>query len=152
MGIVYAARQTSLGRDVALKVLPFAAVLDQKQVARFKNEAQAAAGLHHPNIVPVYAVGCERGVHYFSMQMIEGQSLDQAIEQLRGSGKPVAGESSGTTHIGFSTQKSIRSREFARSVGGVFDVRSNPGDGTTITLRLPLSGTDSDSEELELAI
>jgi hypothetical protein len=49
---------------VALKVLPFAATLDAKQLQRFKNEAQAAACLHHTNIVPVYAVGCERGVHF----------------------------------------------------------------------------------------
>lgn len=82
MGVVYRAHQISLGRSVALKVLPFAAVLDQRQITRFKNEAQAAAGLHHPNIVPVYSVGCERGVHYYSMQLIEGQSLDHAIAQL----------------------------------------------------------------------
>ncbi len=83
MGVVYEARQLSLGRRVALKVLPFAAVLDQRQIARFKNEAQAAAQLAHPNIVPVYAVGVERGVHYFAMQYIEGQPLDRAIAQLR---------------------------------------------------------------------
>jgi serine/threonine protein kinase/Tfp pilus assembly protein PilF len=83
MGIVYEAYQISLGRRVALKVLPFAAVLDAKQVARFKNEAQAAAQLHHPNIVSVYAVGVERGVHYFAMQYIDGQPLDRAIDELR---------------------------------------------------------------------
>ena len=64
--------QLSLGRRVALKVLPFAATLDVKQLQRFKNEAQSAAHLHHQNIVPVYAVGCERGVHYYAMQFIEG--------------------------------------------------------------------------------
>ena len=52
MGVVYEAEQISLGRRVALKVLPFAAVLDQRQLKRFKNEAQAAASLHHQNIVP----------------------------------------------------------------------------------------------------
>jgi hypothetical protein len=75
MGIVYEAEQISLGRRVAIKVLPFAAALDPKQLQRFKNEAQAAAHLHHTNIVPVYAVGCERGVHYYAMQYIEGQTL-----------------------------------------------------------------------------
>src|SRR5205823_13688278 len=74
MGVVYEAQQVSLGRRVALKMLPFAAALDPKQLQRFKNEAQAAAHLHHPHIVPVYAVGCERGVHYYAMQFIEGQS------------------------------------------------------------------------------
>lgn len=87
MGIVYRARQLSLGRDVAIKTLPFAAVLDPKQIKRFQNEAQAAAQLHHPNIVPVYAVGCERGVHYYSMQLIEGLSLDQVVADLRAGGK-----------------------------------------------------------------
>ena len=72
MGVVYEATQNKLGRRVALKVLPFAAVLDKKQTARFMLEAQAAAQLGHPNIVPVYGVGCERGVHYYSMQYIEG--------------------------------------------------------------------------------
>ena len=83
MGVVYEARQLSLGRRVALKVLPFAAVLDSKQIARFKNEAQAAAQLLHPNIVPVFAVGVERGVHYYAMQFIDGQPLDRAIAELR---------------------------------------------------------------------
>ncbi len=83
MGVVYEARQLSLGRRVALKVLPFAAVLDSRQIARFKNEAQAAAQLLHPNIVPVFAVGVERGVHYYAMQFIDGQPLDRAIVELR---------------------------------------------------------------------
>ncbi len=83
MGVVYEAAQVSLGRRVALKTLPFTSVLDPKQVARFKNEAQAAAGLNHQNIVPVYGVGSERGIHYYSMQLIEGQSLDDVISQLR---------------------------------------------------------------------
>jgi len=83
MGVVYEARQISLGRRVALKVLPFAAVLDAKQIARFKNEAHAAAQLHHPHIVPVFAVGADRGVHYYAMQFIDGQPLDRVIAELR---------------------------------------------------------------------
>jgi serine/threonine protein kinase len=83
MGVVYEAHQSSLNRRVALKVLPFAAALDPKQLLRFQNEAQAAAQLHHTNIVPVYAVGCERGVHYYAMQYIEGQSLATVIRELR---------------------------------------------------------------------
>jgi len=86
MAVVYEAEQISLGRRVALKVLPFAAVLDPKQLQRFKNEAQAAAHLHHPHIVPVHAVGCERGVHYYAMQYVEGQSLAVAIREMRGGG------------------------------------------------------------------
>jgi serine/threonine protein kinase len=83
MGIVYEAVQLSLGRRVALKVLPLAAALDGRQLQRFRNEAQAAAQLHHTNIVPVYAVGCDRGVHYYAMQFIEGQSLAAVIADAR---------------------------------------------------------------------
>jgi serine/threonine protein kinase len=83
MGVVYEAEQLSLGRRVALKVLPFAAALDPKHLQRFKNEAQAAAHLHHQHIVPVYSVGCERGVHFYAMQYIEGQTLAALIQELR---------------------------------------------------------------------
>ena len=83
MGVVYEAEQISLRRRVALKVLPFAAALDPRQLQRFQVEAQAAACLHHPHIVPVYGVGCERGVHYYAMQLIEGQSLAAMIAELR---------------------------------------------------------------------
>src|SRR5947209_7354586 len=83
MGIVYEAEQISLGRRVALKVLPFAGALDAKQLQRFKNEAHAAAHLQHQNIVPVYFVGCERGVHFYAMQFIEGQTLAALIRDLR---------------------------------------------------------------------
>ncbi len=83
MGVVYEAEQLSLGRRVALKILPLAATLDPKQLQRFKHEAQAAAHLHHTNIVPVFAVGCERGVHFYAMQFIEGQTLAEVIEELR---------------------------------------------------------------------
>ena len=83
MGVVYEAEQLSLGRRVALKVLPMAAALDARQLQRFKNEAQAAAGLHHTNIVPVFGVGCERGVHFYAMQFIDGQPLSAVVEDLR---------------------------------------------------------------------
>ena len=79
MGIVYEAEQISLRRRVALKILPFAAGSDSRQLQRFRNEAEAAAHLHHSHIVPVFAVGCERGVHYYAMQFIEGQSLAAMI-------------------------------------------------------------------------
>src|SRR6185295_14890849 len=83
MGVVYEAVQMSLGRRVAVKVLPFAAALDERHLKRFKHEASAAASLHHTNIVPVHFVGCERGVHFYVMQLIDGQSLAAAIEDLR---------------------------------------------------------------------
>src|SRR5262249_38403885 len=77
MGIVYEAEQLSLDRRVALKILPLAAALDGKQLQRFQLEAHAAACLHHTNIVPVHAVGCERGVPFYAMQYIESRSLAQ---------------------------------------------------------------------------
>jgi tetratricopeptide (TPR) repeat protein len=67
-----------------LKVLPFAAMLDQKQLQRFQNEARAAASLRHPNIVQVHFVGCERAVHFYAMDYIEGQTLAEVIRSLCG--------------------------------------------------------------------
>src|SRR5262245_23888526 len=84
MGVVYEAEQISLGRRVALKVLPFAATMDPRQLQRFHNEARAAACLDHPHIVKVHAVGQERGVHYYAMQFIDGQTLADLIAALRG--------------------------------------------------------------------
>ena len=84
MGIVYEAEQISMGRrKVALKVLPFAAMVDEKRLQRFRNEIRAAASLDHPNIVSVYSVGEERGVHFYAMQLIRGQNLAALINQLR---------------------------------------------------------------------
>src|SRR5204863_9459969 len=75
MGVVYEAEQISLRRRVALKILPFAAVMDPRHLQRFRIEALAAAGLDHPNVVKVYGVGCERGVHFIALQFVDGQTL-----------------------------------------------------------------------------
>jgi eukaryotic-like serine/threonine-protein kinase len=82
MGVVYEAEQASLGRRVALKVLPFHAREDFKTLERFKREARAAARLHHTNIVPVFEVGQDGNLCYYTMQFIQGQGLDQVIEEL----------------------------------------------------------------------
>ena len=84
MGIVYEAEQISLARRVALKVLPFAATMDQRHLQRFQNEARAAASLEHEHIVPVYAVGCDRSVHFYAMKFIEGQTLAELIRARHG--------------------------------------------------------------------
>lgn len=84
MGVVYEAVQLSLNRRVALKVLPFASGLDEVRLQRFRNEAHAAAALHHTNIVPVYAVGSDRGVHYYAMQLIDGSTLADFLEAQSG--------------------------------------------------------------------
>jgi tetratricopeptide (TPR) repeat protein len=83
MGIVYEAEQESLGRRVALKVLPPGALGDAAHVERFQREARAAARLHHTNIVPVFGVGEESGTHYYVMQYIEGRPLDEVLAELR---------------------------------------------------------------------
>ncbi len=136
MGIVYEAKQISLDRMVALKALPFAAVLDQKQIARFENEARAAAQLHHPNIVPVHSVGCERGVHYYAMQYIDGASLDQALADIRGESSHASEEARSadpgdatrsicddparlSTLRALTTAESVRGRDYYRAVCGL---------------------------------
>src|SRR5262249_21815292 len=82
MGIVYEAEQVSLGRHVALKVLPRKMLLDAKQKRRFEREAKAAAKLHHTNIVPVFGVGEHDGMPYYVMQFIQGRGLDEVIDEL----------------------------------------------------------------------
>ena len=83
MGVVYEAEQESLGRRVALKVLAAHAVPDPVQVRRFEREARAAAQLHHTNIVPVFGVGEQDGLHYYAMQFIPGLGLDSVIEEVK---------------------------------------------------------------------
>ncbi len=82
MGIVYEAVQESLGRHVALKVLPFQSLANSNHRERFRREARAAANLHHTNIVPVFGVGEHDGVHYFAMQFIRGQALDGVLHEV----------------------------------------------------------------------
>jgi hypothetical protein len=93
MGVVYEAQQLSLGRHVAIKVLPSHALLDVRQLARFQREARSAAKLHHTNIVSVFGVGQQDGLHYYVMQFIAGQSVDvvrDALRRLRQSGGKLA--------------------------------------------------------------
>ncbi len=83
MGIVYEAEQVSLGRHVALKLLPRKVLLDATQKRRFEREAKAAAKLHHTNIVPVFGVGEHEGSPYYVMQFIQGLGLDDVLDELR---------------------------------------------------------------------
>jgi tetratricopeptide (TPR) repeat protein len=77
MGVVFEAVQESLDRRVALKVVPQASLLTGNQLERFRREAQIAARLHHTNIVPVYGSGESDGYHWYAMQYLDGQSLDE---------------------------------------------------------------------------
>ncbi len=83
MGVVYEAEQESLGRRVALKVLAAHTIPDPAQVRRFEREARAAAQLHHTNIVPIFGVGEQDGLHYYAMQFIPGMGLDNVIEEVK---------------------------------------------------------------------
>jgi WD40 repeat protein/serine/threonine protein kinase len=83
MGIVYEAMQESLGRHVALKVFPFHGLMNPTQLERFRREARAAARLHHTNIVPVFGVGVSEGIHYYAMQFIQGQALNEVLQEVR---------------------------------------------------------------------
>ena len=79
MGVVYKARQVSLNRIVALKMILKGEFASIQEVQRFQSEAEAAGGLDHPNILPVYEIGQEENWHYFSMRLIEGRTLEQTM-------------------------------------------------------------------------
>lgn len=83
MGVVYEAQQRSLGRSVAVKVLPRHALLPDKHLQRFHREACTAARLRHTNIVPVFGVGEQDGLHYYVMPLVRGVGLDDVIRTLR---------------------------------------------------------------------
>jgi serine/threonine protein kinase/Flp pilus assembly protein TadD len=128
MGVVYEAEQVSLGRRVALKVLPLAATLDPRRLHRFHNEARAAACLHHTHIVPVFAVGSAHGVHFYAMQLIEGQTLAAVIRDLRhqtegakaeakaGPNAPASPEATTSAPVaGLSTEGGVHHRDYVRA-------------------------------------
>ena len=81
MGEVYEAEDTELRRKVALKILPEELAADPERLERFKREARAVAALNHPNIVTLHSVEEADGVHFLTMELVEGQSLDQAIPE-----------------------------------------------------------------------
>ncbi|QEG20367.1 serine/threonine-protein kinase [Mariniblastus fucicola] len=82
MGIVFEAEQESLGRRVALKLLPNSAQFDERRQQRFQQEAQASAKLQHPNIVNVFGVGCQEDTSYFVMQFIDGHPLNSVLKEV----------------------------------------------------------------------
>jgi len=100
MGVVYEAEQISLGRHVALKVLPRKMLLDAKAKSRFEREFKVAAKLHHTNIVPVFGVGVHEDLPYYAMQFIQGLGLDDVLEEL----KLLQRDGSATTGAGVSSR------------------------------------------------
>jgi serine/threonine protein kinase/WD40 repeat protein/tetratricopeptide (TPR) repeat protein len=147
MGIVYEAVQESLGRHVALKILPHSGRLTPIQIERFQLEARSAARLHHGNIVPVYGMGEHEGVHYYAMEFIAGHGLDAILDdvrRLRGGASdnvPTLAERSNEPPQGGPAD----SESLARSlVAGAFANIDASGDRTA-TLAQPDSGTDARS-------
>jgi serine/threonine protein kinase/WD40 repeat protein len=134
MGVVYEAWQESLGRHVALKVLPFNTLIQPEHLERFRREARAAARLHHTNIVPVFGVGEDQGIHYYAMQFIHGQGLDAVLEEVR---RLRNRKQEGTGHAALATTvaQAIVSGRFADSpktqhaaAGDVTFLRPGPAD------------------------
>jgi serine/threonine protein kinase len=93
MGVVYEAEQESLGRQVALKVLSPTTFDSPKSIRRFRREAETVARLHHTNIVPVFGVGDEKGLHYYVMQLIDGEPLNNVVTGLRNKSEGRTGDS-----------------------------------------------------------
>jgi eukaryotic-like serine/threonine-protein kinase len=126
MGVVYEAEQVSLGRRVALKVLPRYVVGDRKVLERFRREAKAAARLHHTNIVPVFEVGQEGDVAFYTMQFIQGQGLDQVIDELERLRSPDR-KSSGKDHVNAESGSPLRpALTIAGSLAAAAGSRSRP--------------------------
>jgi WD40 repeat protein/serine/threonine protein kinase len=128
MGVVYEAEQLSLGRHVALKVLPQKLLRDARQERRFEREARAAARLHHTNIVPVFAVGQQEGMPYYAMQFIQGLGLDAVIEELKRLRPAAPGGTPTTAPEQAGSAPAVSAADVARSLlTGRFEPAITPG-------------------------
>ena len=147
MGVVYEAEQVSLGRHVAVKVLPKQALLDQRHLRRFEREAQTAAKLHHTNIVPVFGIGQQDGYHYIVMQFIPGVGLDEILIALR---KTVLDEDSGSFRVDSSSRASHANHNAKALLDGRFEKQSATGFSASLVRTngaTPMLGSGSDATQ-----
>ena len=153
MGVVYEAEQVSLGRHVALKVLPHKALTSARTKKRFEREARAAAKLHHTNIVPVFGVGEHDGMPYYVMQFIQGLGLDTVLVELIrahvSDAKTTALPTAGAIRV---SHREVSAADMARSLmSGSFEqapddeaAEPEPRRGVTATA---VEAADADPEE-----
>ena len=85
MGVVYEAEQVTMGRRVALKVLPLSFSSGAQSVRRFQREARTAGRIHHTNLVPVYALGQQAGLWFYAMELVDGRALSEVVREVRAS-------------------------------------------------------------------
>lgn len=112
MGVIYRARQTSLSRAVAIKMILSGNLADEKEVKRFRSEAEAAASLQHPNIVSIHEVGVHEGQHYFSMDLVEGGSLaERILEEPMAAGEAAKCLRSIASAVAYAHRKGILHRD-----------------------------------------
>ncbi|MFN0207487.1 MAG: protein kinase domain-containing protein [Planctomycetota bacterium] len=117
MGVVYEAEQISLRRRVAVKVLKQTVGMPDTAVERFEREARAAARLRHSGIVEIYSVGAEGGIHYFSMELIPGASLESAIGAVRkGDSTPMLGAKSAELRRVSTVRTPVQTKEYVERV------------------------------------
>jgi WD40 repeat protein/serine/threonine protein kinase len=155
MGVVYEAEQESLGRRVALKVLPVHAAQDAKLRLRFQRESRAAAHLHHSNIVPVFEVGQEGDLCFYAMQYIQGQPLDAVIHdlrRLRAASGDKAGKNVAPAASAVARSLVTGAYEPARSGGAAVDAKREAGHLPTVDLAAstPVSPARSECSELSM--
>jgi serine/threonine protein kinase/WD40 repeat protein/Tfp pilus assembly protein PilF len=145
MGVVYEAEQESLGRHVALKVLPPSLAGRPLYLERFRREAKAAARLHHTNIVPVYGVGEENGSCYYAMQFIHGQGLEVVLEdvkRLRRVTTPAQSQAAGQVGPDQSIARSLLTGKFIRpaTMVAVEDMPAAPAPAPSPASQSSISG------------